>query len=299
VIDTGPGISPEAQTAIFEPFQQAEAGMQKGGTGLGLAISQRVLGLMGGQLDLDSTPGQGSRFFFTIPLPPAKAEVVSASADQWAQVTHLKEGYRVRALVADDIVENREVLSKMLSDIGVEVILAEDGRQALEKVRADAFNIVFLDIRMPVMGGMEAAQKIWEELGRDSLRVVAISASTLDHERRQYIEAGFDGFLPKPFRAGQVYACLADLLKVEYEYAQPAAPAEEPPLDLESISLPGDLLGRLKQAAEMSNVTELERTLNEVEKLGPEESRLAAHLRGLSQDFKMEEILSILEQMTK
>ena len=103
--------------------------------------------------------------------------------------------------------------------------------------------------------------------------------------------------MPKPFRAGQVYACLADLLKVEYEYAEPVGISEEPPLDLESIHLPGDLLGRLKQAAELSNVTELERTLNEVEKLGPEESRLAAHLRGLSQDFKMEEILEVLQNI--
>jgi len=298
VIDTGPGISPKAQKAIFEPFAQAEEGVRKGGTGLGLAISRRVLELMGGQLDLESTPGQGSRFFFTLPLPPAQAPVSSVEADRWTRVKHLKQGYGVSALVADDIVENREVLSRMLADIGVEVSLAENGRQAVERVLADALDIVFLDIRMPVMGGMEAARHIWEERGKEAPRVVAISASALDHEKRQYLDAGFDGFIPKPFRAEQVYACLVQLLNVEYEYAEPVDVSEEPPLDLEDIVLPEALWGRLKQAAELSNVTEVEKTLDEVEKLGAQEGRLAAHLRNLSQDFKLEEILEVLERLT-
>ncbi|OGG46244.1 MAG: hypothetical protein A3F84_23740 [Candidatus Handelsmanbacteria bacterium RIFCSPLOWO2_12_FULL_64_10] len=297
VLDTGPGISPEAQSAIFEPFTQAEAGIRKGGTGLGLAISRRVLELMGGHLALESTPGQGSRFFFTIPLPPAATDVAAVSAERWARVKSLKEGLRVSALVADDIVENREVLSRMLADIGVEVSLAENGREAVDRVLADALDIVFLDIRMPEMGGLEAARRIWQEQGEKAPRLVAISASALDHERRQYIEAGFDGFIPKPFRAEQVYACLAELLGVEYEYGEPVGVVEEAALELEGISLPEDLFGRLRQATEYSNVTELERTLDEVETLGPQAGRLAAHLRGLSQDFKMEEILKILGEI--
>ncbi|OGG45984.1 MAG: hypothetical protein A3F84_17405 [Candidatus Handelsmanbacteria bacterium RIFCSPLOWO2_12_FULL_64_10] len=299
VIDTGPGISPEAQKAIFEPFHQEEAGVRKGGAGLGLAISQRVLGLMGGQLTLESIPGQGSRFSFTLSLPPAAGEVIAASFAQWTRVKHLKQGHQVRALLADDIPENREVLSGLLADIGVEITLTENGRQAVEQARINAFDIALLDIRMPILGGLEAARLIRQEKGRDAPRLVAISASALDHERKQYLDEGFDGFIPKPFRAEQVYACLAELLHVEYEYMEPVSPVQEPALDLKAISLPEPLLKRLREAAEMSNVTVLEKTLDEVEKLGTEESRLAAHLRALSQDFKMEEILSILEQMEK
>ena len=299
VTDTGPGISQEAQKAIFEPFAQAEEGVRKGGTGLGLSISQKVLELMGGQLELDSTPRQGSRFFFTVHLPPAADQVTAAGTDRWAQVKHLKEGHQVSALLADDIPENREVLSGLLSDIGVTITLAEDGREAVEKVRANAFHIAFLDIRMPVMGGLEATRLIRQEQGEKAPRIVAISASALDHERKQYLEEGFDDFIPKPFRAEQVYACIAELLSVEYEYAQPAIPVETSPLNLRVISLPEGLIQRLRQAAENFSVTELEKALDEIAALDPEASRLAAHLRGLSRDFKMEEILSLLEDIPK
>jgi CheY-like chemotaxis protein len=212
-------------------------------------------------------------------------------------VRRLKEGHPVSALIADDILENREVLSALLRDVGVDVVVVVDGREAVEAVLAGRHDIAFLDIRMPVMGGVEAARKIWEEKGRDALKLVAISASVLEHERRGYLDAGFDGFIPKPFRAEQVYACLAELLGVEYEYGELAGVVEEAALDLEGISLPEDLFRRLRQAAEFSNVTELERTLDEVETLGPQAGRLAAHLRGLSQDFKMEAILGILEEI--
>ena len=297
VLDTGPGISPEDREAIFEAFTQTEAGRKAGGTGLGLPIAQKLIDLMGGTLELDTPHGEGARFFFTIPLPPAKAEVLAPTENKWARVTRLADGCRVTALVADDVLENRDVLSRLLTDIGVEVTLAENGREAFERVLAEPPDIVFMDIQMPEVDGTEAGRQIWDELGRDALKVVAVSASTLEHEAREYFDLGFDDFVAKPFRSEQIYACLATLLGVEYEYAEPVAAAEEPILDLEGISLPEGLLQRLKQAAEVSSVTELEQTLDEVEKLGPEAGRLAARLRGLSQDFKMDEILDTLEKI--
>ena len=297
VIDTGPGISEEDREEIFEAFTQADAGMKSGGTGLGLSISQRLIELLGGKLELDSTVGQGSRFYFTVPLPPAKAEVLAPAEDQWANVVRLADGHAVTALVADDVVENRDVLSHLLTDIGVEVILAENGKEAVDQVKANPPDIVFMDIHMPEMDGPEAARRIWDELGKDALKVVAVSASTLEHEAREYRELGFDDFVPKPFRAEQVYACLAKHLGVEFEVAEPVAVAEAPALNLEGISLPEDLFRRLEQAAEFSNVTELEQTLEEVGNISPEASRLAAHLHSLSQDFKMDEILDVLREI--
>ena len=108
IIDSGPGISADVQAAIFEPFHQAASGIKEGGTGLGLAIARRLLELMGGRLDLDSRTGTGSRFFFTLSLPPAAGEVPDSADDRWSQVSQLAAGYRVRALVADDVSENRE-----------------------------------------------------------------------------------------------------------------------------------------------------------------------------------------------
>ena len=325
ITDTGPGITPEDQTSIFEAFTQSDAGHREGGTGLGLSISQRLLELMGGTLELESPNdvasvppslvgkpvlsevevearglgqggGLGSTFSFTIILPPARAEVAASAKDQWSSVTHLAEGHTVTALVADDVLENRDVLTTLLTDIGVTVTLAENGKQALDQVVASPPDILFLDIRMPVMEGPEAAQRIWEEIGRDTTKIVAVSASTLDHERQKILELGFNGFLPKPFRTEQIYASLAEHLGVEFDYDEESAD-DGKPFDLEDIAIPEDLLKKLIQAAELSSVTELEQALDDVEELGPESANLATHLRNLSQDFKMEEILNMLKQI--
>ncbi len=297
VTDTGPGISPEDREAIFEAFTQAEAGVKEGGTGLGLPIAQKLIELMGGHLSLDSTPGEGFHFSFTIPLPPAKAKVLLSTEDQWSNVVRLAEGHTVTALVADDVVENREVLSHLLTDIGVEVSLAEDGKEALEKVIANAPDIVFLDIHMPQMDGPEAARRMWEALGRNALKIVAVSASTLEHEQQEFLEQGFDDFVPKPFRVEQIYGCLAKHLGVEFEYVEAGVVAEEAAPDLAGITLPEDLHGRLLEAAELYSVTELEGYFSEMEQLGEGQGRLADHLRGLRRKHDIEAIISILQDV--
>ncbi len=129
VTDTGPGITPDAKERIFEPFQQAEEGIIKGGTGLGLAISKRYIDLMGGELGVQSQPGKESCFSFSVKLPPAYGPITQGLLDH-RSITRLAPGYRVRALVVDDVEDNREVLSRMLQAAGVEVIAAINGREA-------------------------------------------------------------------------------------------------------------------------------------------------------------------------
>ena len=310
VIDTGIGISPEAQGDIFQPFTQSDEGAQQGGTGLGLAISKRQVELMGGELAVESPyqapqppnsggqEGKGSRFFFTIPLAPATSDTVS-ELSQWSGVTHLAEGHHVNALIADDTKINRDVLSKILTDLGVEVREAENGQQAVEMVREHQPDIVFMDIRMPVMDGLQATRLILEEFGRDSLKIVAISASALRHQEEQYLELGFDDFISKPFRFERICECLASLLGVEYEYGgqmrETADEAES--LDFAKVVIPTDLLSRLKEAAELYNVTQLERLLAEVEPFGEYARLLAEHLYSLSQNNEIEKILEILGEI--
>ena len=298
VRDTGIGIPMEAQAKIFEPFQQSEEGAKEGGTGLGLAISKRQIELMGGELSLESEVGVGSRFFFTLPLPPAESDVID-QASRYSGVTHLAEGYNIKALIADDTKVNRDVLSKMLTDIGVEVMEAENGQQALEMVRASRPKIVFMDIRMPVMDGIEATRRLFDEFGNDRLKIVAISASALRHEEEEYFQAGFDDFIGKPFRFERLCECLANVLSVEYEYAETASDKSEetPKIDFMKVSLPKELLSRLKDAAELYNVTRLERHLGEVELLGDEAILLAEHLRALSQNNEIDRIIEILGEI--
>lgn len=248
VIDTGAGVPPEEQQTIFAPFAQGKDGAGKGGTGLGLAIAARHVELMGGQLAVGSEPGKGSRFFFTVPLKVAAEEAVVYTKDVVSQPvpTRLADGYQVVPLVADDREENRDVLSRILSDIGVSVVTAENGQQAVEAVMASKLDIVFMDIWMPEMDGLEAAQRILSECGDDSPKLVAVTASVLIHERQQYFDAGFQDFIPKPVDAQKVYECLANLLHVKYEY-EPGITSIE---GLE-IALPEDLLLHIRKSAQL------------------------------------------------
>ena len=311
VIDTGVGIPTEAQETIFEPFQQAEEGITKGGTGLGLAIAKKQVEIMGGQLAVESPPlnppqigGEirgGSRFFFTIPLPRTTSDVLEQSS-KWSAVRSLADGYHVNALIADDNKVNRDVLARILSNLGVEVTEVENGQQALEMLRADMRDIVFMDIRMPGMGGLEATRRIHEEFEVDRLKIVAISASVLRHQQEEYLEVGFDDFIGKPFRFERICECLANLLHVEYEYAavETQLTAETQPtesLEVSNITLPEALFSRLQAAAEIYSVAELEACLDEIEQLGVDGQRLAVELRRLSQRYALDEILKILGEI--
>ncbi|MBI2503276.1 MAG: response regulator [Candidatus Latescibacteria bacterium] len=300
VVDTGRGITPEEQETLFQPFQQGQAGLQRGGTGLGLAVSKRLVELMGGELRLESTPGQGSRFFFGLHLPPAAGQIRQELQGEWNRVVRLAPGQQVKALVADDVAENRAILAQLLQTIGVEVHLAVDGAEAVELFQRQKPDIVFMDIRMPVMDGMEAMQRLRADGGQQALKIVAVSASTLEHERQHYLEAGFDEFIGKPVRVDQIYRCLAEQLGVEYEYAAPVAePEKEEPLELEGMALPAALHERLRAATEVANVTELRQGLDEVAQLGGEEARLVRHLRQRAENFDMEAILRVLAVVEK
>ena len=301
VVDTGRGITPEEQEILFQPFQQGEAGRREGGTGLGLALSQRQLELMDSRLEMESEMGKGSRFSFALSLPQATAEVEKGDGTEWSRVRGLAPGNEVRALIADDIEENRAVLAQLLRNIGVEVMLAVDGQEGLDMAIEHNPDIVFMDIRMPRMDGLESMQKIKEEMGEEGPKVAAVSASTLEHERKRYLEMGFDDFIGKPVRVESLYASMASLLGVEFDFGEEAV-AEEVPraeFDPSGFALPEALHGRLAEAAELSSVTELGKVLDEVEELGTENDPLVERLRDLAQNFEMDDILEILEKVEK
>ncbi|MBT5872216.1 MAG: response regulator [Candidatus Latescibacteria bacterium] len=295
VIDTGVGIAEEDRTRILTPFQQGSAARATEGTGLGLTIAHRMVHLLDGTIDFDSQAGKGSRFWFTLPLPPAEGEVVLPADIESAPVKRLAEGYTVKALVVDDVLENRDVLYQLLNDIGCEVQLAVNGLEALEAVRTERPDIVLMDIRMPVMDGLEAARRIIKEYGSGSIKLVAVTASAFAHNRQEYLNAGFDAFLSKPFKMVEIYNCIITLLGVEYVYDT----GEDTPTGLAPVNMPDDMLSSLKEAAEYGDVTALDAAFDRLEVLGEDEHRLADHLRQLNENLEMGTILEILEEMTQ
>ena len=294
VEDTGIGIPTEAIQRIFDPFQQ-ETG-SRGGTGLGLAIARRQLEILGGQIGVHSEVGKGSCFHVELALPASSDHGVSRATVR--ELVRLAQGYSVRALVVDDIRENREVLASMLTLIGCEVVLAEHGRQAVEVVRVSRPQIVFMDIRMPKFDGLEATRRILEDFDAGDIKIVATSASALAHERELCLKAGCDDFVAKPFRAERIYGCLRHLLGVEFEYKDdPLSPDLRDSIDLSQIVLPEDLSTRLTMAAELHSATVLKSCLAELEQLGTAGQRLAQHLRGFLASYDMKTIQRIIAQI--
>ncbi len=295
VEDTGPGIPEAASQRIFEPFQQ-ETGALGSGTGLGLAISRRQVEILGGEIGLRSVEGKGSCFHVDLALPPAAAH--AQPRVKKPEVLRLAPGCVIRALVVDDIPENREVLALMLTLIGCEVVLAENGRQAVEVVRVSRPQIVFMDMRMPEFDGIEATRRIIAEFGAEEVKIVATSASALSHERAECLKAGCDDFVAKPFRADRIYGCLKHLLGAEFLYKDEQSEAESgESVDLLQLTLPEELAARLTMAAELHSATVLKGCLVEMEQLGVAGQRLAQHLRTFLASYDMKTIQRVVAQI--
>jgi signal transduction histidine kinase/ligand-binding sensor domain-containing protein/DNA-binding NarL/FixJ family response regulator len=300
VLDTGRGIPALMREKIFEPFTQGSEGVKKGGTGLGLAISKRQIELMGGRLCVDSEVGRGACFYFTLKLPPAQNELLVTAKPSRGKVRRLKPGVRVCALVVDDVRDNRDVLATLLEGVGAEAVVACNGREALEQLRSRPFDIVFMDIQMPEMDGLEAARQIVTELGRNYTKLVAISSSVLVHEQQNYLEIGFNDVVPKPFRLERVCQCLEASLGAEFEYeaVEGCSNSTQQSATVPQLALPSDLLGRLKQSAELCGINEIEQALDDLARLGDDAAHLAAHLRRLTEKVEFEEVIRILNRQT-
>ncbi len=300
VRDTGPGIAWEYQDKIFEAFGQEEGGAKKGGTGLGLAISSKTLELMGSELKLESKMGEGSHFYFTLELPEARKQK-SLSHLKASKVLHLASGHEVKALIVDDIKENREVVSKLLEDIGVEIYEAENGKEAVEQARKLNPNIIFMDMRMPVMKGEEATKILQEEFGKDRFKIVAITASALDRRLDHYLNLGFHEYISKPFNQEEIFDCLSNLLGVEFVYEEGEVTAEESlqilDLDFAQFSLPEAIHQKLSDAAEIYHLSHIERVLDEIDRSNIDFKKLSECLRQMLKNFDMEGISKALERV--
>ena len=295
VIDTGLGIPEEERASIFKPFHQGSNSQHQGGTGLGLAIAQRQVELLGGRLELQSERGIGSRFVFQISLPAA-----AAGEPQLVPLLpqRLKPGQTIRALVVDDRKENCEILGRMLTSVGCEVLFAATGGEALRTARENFPQIIFLDLLLPDMNGIEVARELLSKPTEAKSKIVAHTASALAQYREAAWQAGCVDFIPKPIRAERVYDCLRIHLDAEFEYAE-ASPAMDCPIAWEAgqLALPDELYARLATAAELHSTTVLKSCLIELRQLGPGAEQLAEHIRHLMRSYDMAGILRLISRV--
>ncbi len=230
VSDTGRGIPEDRMEDVFEDFVALahSEGRQARGDGLGLSISRKVARLMGGELSVQSTIGQGSVFTLRIPLTRAEA-VAEAASTEVADERPAETAQAKRILVVEDNAINRSVLSDMLDRLGHSVTEASDGLDGLQQAQKTAFDLIIMDVSMPVMDGIETARRIRAEVGPNQrTRIVGLTAHGREEYRDRAIRAGMDGFFTKPIR----FSALHDVVSADAQTALPAGLDAEVVVDL-------------------------------------------------------------------
>ncbi|MDM8539028.1 ATP-binding protein, partial [Desulfobacterales bacterium HSG17] len=311
VKDTGPGIATEEADLLFEAFVQTKTGKQsQEGTGLGLPISQKFVKLMGGDIKFKSQVGKGTTFFFEILTQAVEAGNIESKSQQCRPVSikpiSVKPGQpRYKILIADDNDNNRNLLFKLLEPFGFELYEAANGQEAFEIWQEQMPNLIWMDIRMPVMDGYETVKTIRDiEKNNPNLSktiIIAQTASVFEEERSIALESGFDDFLRKPFRDSDIFELMHRHMGIRFIYEDKENNRlhehKSKTISFEEFSnIPDDILKRLKQPAIDADMEKVDEIINEIYEINPD---LAEKLAALAADFEYGKIAVLVEEIYK
>ena len=298
VEDTGAGIAPEELDKLFEAFVQTETGKQaQEGTGLGLLISRKFVQLMGGDIQVTSEVGKGTTFSFEIQAQEVEATALESQKPKRRVIALAPNQPRYRILIVDDKILNRQLLVKLLNPLGFELKEASNGKEAIEIFESWQPHLIWMDMRMPVMDGYEATQKIKATTQGKATAIIALSASVLEEEKAVVLSAGCNAFMRKPFREEDIFEAIREHIGVELIYEevqQKEIKFTREILTAENLAvLPEEWLLELKDAILNSD----RKTMNAiVEKIALEYEELAEALQKCLYNFEYEKILNILSE---
>jgi len=301
VEDSGPGISQEDCRRIFFPFVQlGDKAPAQAGTGLGLAICKQYVELMGGRIGVTSKPGKGSVFYFEIPVRVLPS-VAERDELKNPRILGLAEGQpRYRLLIVEDQPENRLLLRRLLEPLGFELREAANGQEAVALFEQWHPDLIWMDIRMPVMDGLEAARRIRATQAGADTKIIALTAHALEEEREPIMAAGCDDLVRKPIREQELFGALARHLRLKFIYEK--APPQESTPEVQGLTLrpeqlnalPAQLLQDLRQA-----VIELDtaRTRALIEQVAERDASLGLALNTLVTQLDYRRLLKLLKEV--
>jgi predicted ATPase/signal transduction histidine kinase/FixJ family two-component response regulator/tRNA A-37 threonylcarbamoyl transferase component Bud32 len=306
VEDTGVGMAPEQLEEIFLPFQQVGDHNRKAeGTGLGLAITRQLIQMMGGEIQVKSSLGKGSVFFFDLDLP----EVL-----EWADITKIKpaniqgfKGLKRKIIIADDRLENRSILVKMLSPLGFEIVEAIDGQDCLNKAMELNPDCILMDLMMPEINGFEATRRIRRSPKLKDVVVIGTSASVFEFDQHKTKEAGCNDFLPKPIRIEELLDKLQLHLRLEWIYEETHELASMKNsnisintspfiLDNSIVAPPPAEIAALFDLAMKGDLRAIANRATQLSELDEKWVNFATHLRQLAKGFEEKKIREFLNR---
>lgn len=301
ISDTGPGIQPNELGELFKAFSQTTTGIQAAeGSGLGLSISRRFAKMMGGDIYVDSQVGRGTVFTLEVACNIVSHPLIQPVNVDLQVIGLAPDQPQYRILVVDDIWENRQLLVRLLEPLGFVMREAENGEEAVEIAQAFRPHLIYMDIYMPIMDGIEATQQIRATAWGRSIRIVALTASVGKQDSDKVKSAGCDAFLPKPLNIQDMFNVLTQQLNVRFMMDQQTSPNDSVQPELPKgdiltalISLPDDLIQRLREFTELGDITGLDEI---IQRIAEHHQQLAGVLADMVERFDFDELLAHLEE---
>jgi signal transduction histidine kinase len=299
--DTGPGISEEEKKEIFKPFVQLrDKGSVETGTGLGLAISKQYVDLMGGRIDVTGEKDSGAMFFFEIPVKELPLEDVEVVVEHGRPIALEKGQPRYRLLIVEDQLENRMLLHKILEPFGFDISEAVNGKEAVEIFKQWHPDLIWMDMRMPVMDGLEATHLIKSTGAGKQTKIIAITAQALEEERMQIKKAGCDDFIRKPYRTTEIFDVLTRQLGLQFVYEEEKAVSLKGPeteLKPEHLkNVPDELVKELHHAVISLDPENIQELTEQITRYNP---AVGGALHRLASKFDFEHLIQILDEYAK
>ncbi|OGS83650.1 MAG: hypothetical protein A2061_08680 [Gallionellales bacterium GWA2_59_43] len=295
--DSGVGIPADKFGELFKPFVQLAETSGTKGTGLGLVISRSLIELMGGRIDVESVPGKGTIFGIDLPLPLSDAAAVTARTSVPPVVQGLAPGQLAwRLLVVDDNQPNRVLLVTLLAQAGFQVREAENGQEAVLAFEQWQPQLIWMDMRMPVMDGYQASAKIRSLPGGDAVKIIALTASAFKEQHELILQAGCDEVVHKPYKAAEIFKALGRYLGAKFIYRgeESAAPHVEGLVTAAGLAaIPAELRNALRQAAlELDTYS----ASGAIEKIAEVNVQIGAGLQTLAQQYRYDRIVSLIDE---